>query len=124
MPTLVDSHGDFISYDIINSRQRTRRDLSQTTNDSDSNIDLHHNNMHYKLPLFDKADDVTLDDIHLNLTLNSKLISRNFKVEYLNRTGVYESHRRIDDCHYHGHIIGHHKSRVAISNCNGLVSNF
>ena len=113
VPTLVNSHGEFLSYDIINSRKRTRRDVSQ------NNIILTQKNMHYKLPMLESDNTA---DIHLNLSINTKLVTRNYIVEYRNATGVSHRHRGVDDCHYHGHIIGHHRSRVALSNCNGLVS--
>ena len=114
VPTLVNSHGEFLSYDIINSRKRTRRDVSQN-----NNIILSQKNMHYRLPMLESDNTA---DIHLNLSINTKLVTKNYIVEYRNATGVSHRHRGVDDCHYHGHIIGHHRSRVALSNCNGLVS--
>ena len=118
VPTLVNQHGEFISYDIINSRKRTRRDVN---NSNQTIVQNQHTNIHYKLPLLDSTGAATAD-MHLNLSLNTKLVSRNYIVEYLNSTGVSHRHRAFDDCHYHGHVVGHHRSRIALSNCNGLVS--
>lgn len=109
VPTLVNHRGDFLSYDIINSRKRTRRHL-----------DIH------KEPLADKTLHYSVhayeQKFHMNLTLNTKLISPHFVVEREDRTGVVSRHRYIDDCHYTGHLFGHQLSSVAVSNCRGLVS--
>lgn len=107
VPTLVNHRGDFLSYDIINSRKRTRRHL-----------DIH------KEPLADKTLHYSVhayeQKFHMNLTLNTKLISPHFVVEREDRTGVVSRHRYIDDCHYTGHLFGHQLSSVAVSNCRGL----
>ncbi|XP_071953844.1 A disintegrin and metalloproteinase with thrombospondin motifs 6-like [Antedon mediterranea] len=111
LPALVDHKGKHISYDILNSRKRTRRNAVPNIN----------------IPI--KTDKVLYykfaaqgTDFHLNLTLNEKLFSHNFIVEYRGNSGrVDTAHREIDDCHYHGSILGNHtSSKVAISNCKGL----
>lgn len=62
-------------------------------------------------------------DFHFNLTLNRELVSPSFLVEYRNNSGVMSSHRYVKDCHYQGVVKGNgDSSRVAISNCYGLVS--
>ncbi|XP_038048629.1 A disintegrin and metalloproteinase with thrombospondin motifs 6-like isoform X1 [Patiria miniata] len=108
VPTLVDENGNHVSYDIINSRKRTRRDVHSS---SESASDIRR--LHYKLSAYGS-------EFHLNLSLNTNLVTRNFLVEYMDEHGVSHRHRTVDDCHYHGHVAGHDISSVAISNCKGL----
>lgn len=59
----------------------------------------------------------------LNLTLQGGLLSRQFKVEYWKRGRLAWSHPYSPHCHYVGHLQDQpHSSKVALSNCNGLVS--
>ncbi|XP_071486774.1 A disintegrin and metalloproteinase with thrombospondin motifs 6-like [Diadema antillarum] len=125
IPTLVDHRGDFLSFDVINSRKRTRRhvpndDGNAAEEGAFSSHKLeggshrpHHPRINYKLSAYGS-------EFHLNLTLNHRLTSKTFLVEYLNATGVERRHQNVDHCHYHGSIVGHERSKVAISNCRGL----
>ncbi len=110
IPSLVDENGHHVSYDIINSRKRTRREALSGPETAAAERQLH-----YKLSAYGS-------NFHLNLSLNTNLVTRNFLVEYLDEHGVSQRHRTIDDCHYHGYLVGHDISSVAISNCRGLVS--
>uniref|UniRef100_A0A8D2MSF6 Peptidase M12B propeptide domain-containing protein n=1 Tax=Zonotrichia albicollis TaxID=44394 RepID=A0A8D2MSF6_ZONAL len=59
----------------------------------------------------------------LNLTLHSNLLAEHFTVEYWKRDGMDWQHDFHEDCHYAGHLQDQYlSSKVAISNCNGLVS--
>lgn len=58
----------------------------------------------------------------LNLTLQGGLLSRQFRVEYWKRGRLAWSHPYSPHCHYIGHLQDQpHSSKVALSNCNGLV---
>lgn len=58
----------------------------------------------------------------LNLTLQGGLLSRQFRVEYWKRGRLAWSHPYSPHCHYMGHLQDQpHSSKVALSNCNGLV---
>lgn len=107
VPKLVNHRGDFLSFDLINSRKRTRRHLDSGYEPVVDKV------IHYSVQAYDTH-------FHMNLTLNTKLISPHFVVEREDRTGVISRHRYVDDCHYTGHLFGHRISRVAISNCQGL----
>lgn len=59
----------------------------------------------------------------LNLTLQGGLLSRQFRVEYWKRGRLAWSRPYSPHCHYAGHLQDQpHSSKVALSNCNGLVS--
>lgn len=59
----------------------------------------------------------------LNLTLQGGLLARQFRVEYWKRGRLAWSHPYSPHCHYVGHLQDQpHSSKVALSNCNGLVS--
>lgn len=59
----------------------------------------------------------------LNLTLQGGLLSNQFRVEYWRRGQLAWSHAYSPSCHYIGHLQDQpHSSKVALSNCNGLVS--
>lgn len=58
----------------------------------------------------------------LNLTLQGGLLSQQFRVEYWKRGRLAWSHPYSPHCHYVGHLQDQpHSSKVALSNCNGLV---
>lgn len=58
----------------------------------------------------------------LNLTLQGGLLSRQFRVEYWRRGRLAWSHPYALQCLYVGHLQDQpHSSKVALSNCNGLV---
>ncbi|KAL6108220.1 adamts6 [Pungitius sinensis] len=58
----------------------------------------------------------------LNLTLQGGLLSRQFRVEYWKKGRLAWSHPYSPHCHYVGHLQDQpHSSKVALSNCNGLV---
>lgn len=58
----------------------------------------------------------------LNLTLQGGLLSRQFRVEYWKRGRLAWSRPYSSHCQYVGHLQDQpHSSKVALSNCNGLV---
>lgn len=58
----------------------------------------------------------------LNLTLQGDLLSRQFRVEYWKRGRLAWSRPYSSRCQYVGHLLDQpHSSKVALSNCNGLV---
>lgn len=60
---------------------------------------------------------------HLNLTLNTDLVSKHFTVEYWGKNGPEFKHDFIENCHYTGYLQDQNTTtKVALSNCNGLVS--
>ena len=111
VPSLVDHRGDFLSNDISHEHVVARTKRSTTT------YDLSHQWIFYKLSAYGR-------EFHLNLTLNTELVSKDFLVEYRGRKNVDRKHKRIRECHYIGHINSQLDSRVALSNCYGLVSSF
>ncbi|KAL7884595.1 hypothetical protein AOLI_G00073650 [Acnodon oligacanthus] len=61
-------------------------------------------------------------NLFLNLTLQSGLLSRQFRVEYWRRGRLAWSHPYSPGCHYVGHLQHQpQSSTVALSNCNGLA---
>lgn len=59
----------------------------------------------------------------LNLTLQGGLLSRQFRVEYWKKGRLAWSHPYSPHCHYVGHLQDQpHSSKVALSNCNGLIT--
>ncbi|XP_027020729.1 A disintegrin and metalloproteinase with thrombospondin motifs 10 isoform X1 [Tachysurus fulvidraco] len=59
--------------------------------------------------------------LFLNLTLQSGLLSRKFRVEYWGKGRLAWSHPYSSDCQYMGHLQHQpQSSTVALSNCNGL----
>lgn len=80
--------------------------------------DLAESRLFYKLSAYGRH-------FHLNLTLNTHLVSKHFIVEYWARDGPEWRHDFIDNCHYIGYLQDQRSTTaVALSNCNGLVSRF
>ncbi|XP_018110713.1 A disintegrin and metalloproteinase with thrombospondin motifs 10 isoform X1 [Xenopus laevis] len=107
-PAQVDQNGNFLTYDLRQappSFRRPRRSLSEETE----------RQLFYRL----QAQSSTF---LLNLTLQTELLGQHFTVEYWKSGGVDWKHELYEDCHYVGHIQDQQlSSRVAISNCNGLL---
>lgn len=60
--------------------------------------------------------------LFLNLTLQSGLLSRKFRIEYWGKGRLEWSHPYSSGCQYMGHLQHQpQSSTVALSNCNGLV---
>ena len=136
VPTLVDHYGDFISYDITNSAHvRMRRSTREYQtdglhmNDNSNHIgsnhvgDNHDDTEPAKL-IFYKLSAYGMD-FHFNLTLNMGLVSPRYVLEYWSGSGnVWRRKGLTRACHYVGHIATSSDSRVALSNCFGLVCMF
>lgn len=101
----MDHEGNFLTHELSFARIRTRRDTVKDSHD-----------VHYKVKAFGKH-------LHLKLKENKKLLSPNFKVEVIGNKGKLLKTHKMKNCHYTGTVKSHKRSRVAISNCRGLVSN-
>ncbi|XP_050400756.1 A disintegrin and metalloproteinase with thrombospondin motifs 6 [Patella vulgata] len=117
IPTLVDEQGHFLSYDVRqgNVLRRSRRSTAFSPKSDNS---LHQSNpgkwrVFYKLSAYGK-------EFNFNLTLNLKLLSKNFVVENWYKKGAEKHLDTLYDCHYTGYSSGPYRSRAAISNCMGL----
>ncbi|RVE66130.1 hypothetical protein OJAV_G00123340 [Oryzias javanicus] len=111
VPVRVDEKGDFLSYTVKHQRPgRRRRGLA----DSAMGADPPETQMFYRLSAYGKH-------FHLNLTLNPRLVSKHFTVEYWGREGPEWRHSAVDNCHYVGFLQDQDSAtRVALSNCKGL----
>ena len=105
-PVQVDASGRFLSRDLANGNARRKRDLSSGST---------------KEPVFFKLSGLG-QDFHVGVTLNHDLFSANFEIE-IRGNNSSEFHYEIDHCHYIGQLLpaGGKRSKVALSNCDGLV---
>ena len=106
-PVQVDESANFLTRDLSNGNNRKRRDLAGTKGEP----------MYFHLSAFGQ-------NFHLNLTLNDELLSPNFVVEIRgNQSSRF--HLDFEHCHYTGQVVSSKGlgTRVAVSNCDGLVSN-
>ena len=96
-----------MSRDLANGNARRKRDLDGIKS---------------KEPVFFKLSAFG-QNLHLNVTINDELFSPNFEIE-IRGNGTSEFHYEIDHCHYIGQVVptGGTGNKVAISNCDGLVS--
>ena len=58
-----------------------------------------------------------------DLRPNSQLLSPNFYVKRMDKNGSRIIEEDGWDCHYHGRLVSHGDRPVAMTTCNGLVSN-
>lgn len=111
IPIRVDQNGAFLSFTVKNPKPSRRR---RSTDPYDQ--ELAASKLFFKLSAYGKH-------FHLNLTLNTDLVSRHFTVEYWGKDGPQWKHDFLDHCHYTGYLQDQHSTtKVALSNCNGLVS--
>ncbi|MBN3276404.1 ATS6 metalloproteinase, partial [Polyodon spathula] len=109
VPVRVDQNGDLMSYTVKHSRHLRRR---RSVDPIDQ--DLAESRLFYKLSAYGRH-------FHLNLTLNTHLVSKHFIVEYWARDGPEWRHDFMDNCHYIGYLQDQQSTTaVALSNCNGL----
>ncbi|KAK1174331.1 A disintegrin and metalloproteinase with thrombospondin motifs 6-like [Acipenser oxyrinchus oxyrinchus] len=109
VPVRVDQNGDLMSYTVKHNRHLRRR---RSVDPIDQ--DLAESRLFYKLSAYGRH-------FHLNLTLNTHLVSKHFIVEYWARDGPEWRHDFIDNCHYIGYLQDQRSTTaVALSNCNGL----
>ncbi|NWR39368.1 ATS6 metalloproteinase, partial [Tachuris rubrigastra] len=110
IPIRVDQNGAFLSFTVKNAKPSRRR---RSTDPYDQ--ELAASKLFFKLSAYGKH-------FHLNLTLNTDLVSRHFTVEYWGKDGPQWKHDFLDHCHYTGYLQDRHSTtKVALSNCNGLV---
>lgn len=111
-PVRVDQNGDFLTFSMKGQgmRRSRRSPVSQPFEPPEQQV-------FYKVSAHQTQ-------FLLNLTLHDNLLAKHFQVEYWKRGGIDHQHDFHEDCHYTGHLQGGHflSSKVAISNCNGLVS--
>lgn len=114
VPVRVDESGEFLSYTVKHHRPGRRRRGVPDPLDPDP---PHHNpRLFYRLSAYGMH-------FHLNLTLNPHLVSKHFAVEFWGRDGLEWRHDAVDNCHYVGSLQNQRgATRVALSNCKGLVS--
>lgn len=117
VPVRVDENGNFLSYTVKHQRPgRRRRGLADPIMGPLPPLDPPESQLFYRLSAYGKH-------FYLNLTLNPHLVSKHFTVEYWAKEGLEWRHDMVDNCHYVGFLQNQHDtSRVALSNCNGLVS--
>ncbi|KAM7076981.1 A disintegrin and metalloproteinase with thrombospondin motifs 6 isoform 7-T8 [Ciconia maguari] len=109
IPIRVDQNGAFLSFTVKNAKPSRRR---RSTDPYDQ--ELAASKLFFKLSAYGKH-------FHLNLTLNTDLVSRHFTVEYWGKDGPQWKHDFLDHCHYTGYLQDQHSTtKVALSNCNGL----
>lgn len=117
VPARVDENGKFLSYTVKHHRPgRRRRGLVDANTGPVSARDQPESQLFYSLSAYGKH-------FHLNLTLSPYLVSKHFTVEYWGKNGLEWRHNMVDNCHYVGILQNQHSTtRVALSNCKGLVS--
>ncbi|XP_052633699.1 A disintegrin and metalloproteinase with thrombospondin motifs 6 isoform X6 [Harpia harpyja] len=109
IPVRVDQNGAFLSFTVKNAKPSRRR---RSTDPYDQ--ELAASKLFFKLSAYGKH-------FHLNLTLNTDLVSRHFTVEYWGKDGPQWKHDFLDHCYYTGYLQDQHRTtKVALSNCNGL----
>ncbi|KAH9504183.1 A disintegrin and metalloproteinase with thrombospondin motifs 6, partial [Bulinus truncatus] len=133
IPQLVDQKGEFLSYDVTHSsavhhltahttrskrwaKQLNKKSLKSSNKTNfflDGDKQKGRSSVFYKLSAYGKV-------FHLNLTLNTQLLSNDFAVEFINNTNRRKSLDELWDCHYTGVSVNGDASDAAISNCNGL----
>ena len=115
----VDDGGEFLSYTVKHHRPgRRRRGAVDPIMGQMPALDPDppESRLFYRLSAYGKH-------FHLNLTLNPHLVSKHFTVEYWGKGGMEWRHNMVDNCHYVGFLQNQHSTtRVALSNCKGLVS--
>eukprot|EP00106_Octopus_bimaculoides_P010008 XP_014777450.1 PREDICTED: A disintegrin and metalloproteinase with thrombospondin motifs 6-like [Octopus bimaculoides] len=126
IPTLVNRKGEFLSYNLEisgdehepSTTNRKKRQIFQGPGSGHfwSNYYIH-DRVFYKLSAYG-------NDFHFNLTLNKKLVSSNFVVEYWDKYGVKKQHFDVHRCHFEGFSYQPYKSEAALSNCHGLQGVF
>lgn len=117
VPVRVDEYGEFLSYTVKHHRPgRRRRGVVEPNMGPVPALDPPESRLFYTLSAYGKH-------FHLNLTLNPHLVSKHFTVEYWGKGGLEWRHNVVDNCHYVGFLQNQHSTtRVALSNCKGLVS--
>ncbi|XP_038621742.1 A disintegrin and metalloproteinase with thrombospondin motifs 6 [Tachyglossus aculeatus] len=109
IPIRVDQNGAFLSF-TVKSDRHSRRRRSMGMSDQSQAV----SKLFFKLSAYGKH-------FHLNLTLNTDLVSKHFTVEYWGKDGPQWKHDFLDNCHYTGYLQDQHSTtKVALSNCNGL----
>uniref|UniRef100_A0A8C3LX66 ADAM metallopeptidase with thrombospondin type 1 motif 6 n=1 Tax=Chrysolophus pictus TaxID=9089 RepID=A0A8C3LX66_CHRPC len=109
IPVRVDQNGAFLSFTVKNVKPSRRRRSADPYDQ-----ELAASKLFFKLSAYGKH-------FHLNLTLNTDLVSRHFTVEYWGKDGPQWKHDFLDHCHYTGYLQDQHTTtKVAVSNCNGL----
>ncbi|CAH2296250.1 A disintegrin and metallo ase with thrombospondin motifs 6 isoform X2 [Pelobates cultripes] len=110
VPIRVDHNGAFVSFTVKNDKHSRRRKRSMNSKDQEQEA----SKLFFKISAYGKH-------FHLNLTLNTDLVSKHFTVEYWGKDGPEWRHDNIENCHYIGYLQDQNTTtKVALSNCNGL----
>ncbi|XP_029182362.2 A disintegrin and metalloproteinase with thrombospondin motifs 6-like [Acropora millepora] len=102
-PIQVDDEGTFVSHELSFPRIRMRRAVGSA----------HEDEMQYKVSAFG-------NDFHLHLKRNKRLLTPNFKVEVIGKDGKVLKRHAIENCHFVGRLKDKSRTKVAMSNCEGL----
>lgn len=105
-PIQVDDEGTFVSHELSFPRIRMRRAVGGA----------HEDEVHYKVSAFG-------NDFHLRLKRNKRLLAPNFKVEVIGKDGRILKRHAMENCHFVGRLKDKSRTKVAMSNCEGLVGN-
>lgn len=135
-PYRSSSEGEFVSYDLrtdleeehleykrvkkMHNDRRRRRSLEDGTSGEEYLEDQdepHGSLFHFVL------DGMNGEHLMLNVERNRELFSPTFVVNRFMENGTMVRERPNTRCYYLGHVSHKPNSSVAISNCNGLVSN-
>ena len=110
-PFLASETGQFLSHAVHNDHvRRLRRSLDGS---NEFNGSLEKEPLYYRLKINSSSEEV-----HLKLTPSKNVISPGFVIE--RESGSIEPYS--SSCLYQGYVTGQVNSKVAISNCHGLVS--
>ena len=120
----VDQQGTVITNRIRHSHRSKRQVSWRKSPPLDQNdhppmeeyVEPESKEIHYMLSAYGK-------NFHLNLTQNTDFLASNFVVEYWDQNKASDIDiGALTNCHYTGRLKNTPNSRVAISNCVGLVS--
>ncbi|TSY41753.1 Unconventional myosin-If [Bagarius yarrelli] len=108
VPIRVGPHGESLYDAKVSERHRRHR------RSPDTKLEVPEPQLYYQLS-------TPSTSLFLNLTLQSGLLSRKFRVEYWRKGRLAWSHPYSSSCQYVGHLQHQpQSSTVALSNCNGL----
>jgi hypothetical protein len=105
-PTITDSEKSHLGYLTDTSSRRRRKRAINLVDDKDY--------FHYKF----KANG---EEFHMKLRINKHLFGPHFKVEHYYGNDSVESVKMTEHCYLIGETVPH-KFKVAVSDCDGLVS--
>ncbi len=123
IPVQLDFNGDIVSESRRSGRSKRRvswRTFTQKNTSSDRTasefVEPDTGVIHYKISAYG-------ENFYLALTKTTDFMAPDFSVEHWDRTNASDIDvGSLMECHYTGHLRNMPNSRVAMSNCMGLVS--